>query len=137
MLTVEITEDLVLNEVSQVTAVLQRLRADGIRVAIDDFGSGYSALSYVRDLPIDEVKFDRHLIAPIASDPRAAAVVRAMIDLFHALGITVVAEGVENIATAEWLRVHGCDIAQGYYFGKPVTAEDISQLMTVEARPGN
>ena len=137
MLTVEITEDLVLNEVSQVTAVLHRLRADGIRVAIDDFGSGYSALSYLRDLPIDEVKFDRHLIAPITSDPRAAAVVRAMIDLVHALGITVVAEGVEDIATADWLRVHGCDIAQGYYFGKPVSAEAISQLMAVEVRPGN
>ncbi|MHA0286887.1 putative bifunctional diguanylate cyclase/phosphodiesterase [Mycobacterium sp. C3-094] len=126
LLTVEITEDVVLSDMKTVTAVLRRLRAHGIRVAIDDFGSGYSSLSYLRDLPIDEVKLDRHFVAPVTTDARAAAVVRAVIDLTHDLGITVVAEGIEDEQTAEWLREHACDIGQGYLFGRPVGAAAIA-----------
>lgn len=133
LLTIEITEDLVLDEVSRVTGVLQRLRDDGVRIAIDDFGSGYSALSYLRDLPIDEVKFDRHFISSVSTDERAAAVVSAVIDLNHNLGITVVAEGVEDAETAEWLRAHGCDIGQGYYFGRPVPAAEVPGLVEERA----
>ncbi len=129
LLTIEITEDLVLDEVGRVTGVLQRLRDDGVRIAIDDFGSGYSALSYLRDLPIDEVKFDRHFIASVATDARAAAVVSAVIDLNHNLGITVVAEGVEDAETADWLRAHHCDIGQGYFFGRPVPAAEVPGLV--------
>ena len=131
LLTVEITEDVVLNEVDTVATVLQRLRDSGIRVAIDDFGSGYSALSYLRDLPIDEVKLDRHFIATVTADTRAASVVHAVIDLTHDLGSTIVAEGVENSETATWLRDHGCDIAQGYYFSKPVDADKVLALARV------
>lgn len=134
LLTVEITEDLVLSEVTLVTAVLRRLRAHGIRVAIDDFGSGYSALSYLRDLPIDEVKMDRHFIASVATNNRAAAVVRAVIELTHNLGITVVAEGVEDAETADWLRRHGCDIGQGYHFGRPVDPDQIPLLVAGNAQ---
>jgi diguanylate cyclase len=134
LLTIEITEDLVLDEVGRVTGVLQQLRDDGVRIAIDDFGSGYSALSYLRDLPIDEVKFDRHFIASVATDARAAAVVSAVIELNHNLGITVVAEGVEDAETAAWLREHGCDIGQGYYFGRPVPAAEIPGLVAEHAQ---
>lgn len=129
LLTVEITEDLVLSEVTLVTAVLRRLRQDGIRVAIDDFGSGYSALSYLRDLPIDEVKLDRHFIASVTTDARAAAVVRAVLALTRELRVTVVAEGIEDAATADWLHQHGCDIGQGYYFSKPAPADAIPGLV--------
>ena len=129
VLTVEITEDLILNHIDRVTAVLHRLREQGIRVAIDDFGSGFSALSYLRDLPIDEVKLDRQFISSITDDTRAAAVVRAVIDLTHELDVTVVAEGIEDAGTADWLREHGCDIGQGYYFGAPVAAAMIPQLI--------
>ena len=129
LLTVEITEDLILNDIDRVTAVLHRLREQGIRVAIDDFGSGFSALSYLRDLPIDEVKLDRQFISSITDDKRAAAVVRAVIDLTHELDVTVVAEGIEDAGTADWLREHGCDIGQGYYFGEPVAASMIPQLI--------
>ncbi|MGZ8801074.1 MAG: putative bifunctional diguanylate cyclase/phosphodiesterase [Mycobacterium sp.] len=132
LLTVEITEDLVLSELALVTAVLQRLRDQGIRVAIDDFGSGYSALSYLRDLPIDEIKLDRHFIASVTSDNRAAAVVRAVIELAHDLEITVVAEGVEDGATAAWLRHQGCDIGQGYHFGRPIDAASVPGLVSVD-----
>lgn len=131
LLTVEITEDLILNDIDRVTAVLRRLREQGIRVAIDDFGSGFSALSYLRDLPIDEVKLDRQFISSITEDTRAAAVVRAVIDLTHELDVIVVAEGIEDAATANWLREHGCDIGQGYYFGAPVAASMIPQLVGV------
>lgn len=129
LLTVEITEDLVLSEVSTVTTVLQRLRQLGIRIAIDDFGSGYSALSYLRDLPIDEIKLDRHFIAHVTTSTKAAAVVDAVINLAHTLDITVVAEGVEDVAAATWLTDHRCDIAQGYLYGRPTTADDIPHVI--------
>ncbi len=134
LLTVEITEDLILNDIDRVTTVLRRLREEGIRVAIDDFGSGFSALSYLPDLPIDEVKLDRQFIASITEDKRAAAVVRAVIDLAHELEVTVVAEGIEDAGTADWLREHGCDIGQGYYFGAPVAAAMIPQLVGARTR---
>lgn len=129
LLTVEVTEDLALSELGVVKGVLARLRDRLIRVAIDDFGSGYSALSYLRDLPIDEVKLDRCFIESVASDARAAAVVSGIIDLAHDLGMLVVAEGVEDADTADWLRDQRCDVGQGYYFGRPVDAATITELI--------
>jgi EAL domain-containing protein (putative c-di-GMP-specific phosphodiesterase class I) len=128
MLTVEITEDVVLDDLEVVSTVLKKMREYGIRVAIDDFGSGYSALSYLRDLPIDEVKLDRRFIASVTTDDRAAAVVRAVIDLTHELQLTVVAEGVEDRDTAAWVRDHDCDVAQGFYFGRPMSASETAEL---------
>jgi len=127
-LTVEITEDVLLDDIERTRTVLHELRERGISVAIDDFGSGYSALWYLRDLPVDEVKLDRSFIAPVAVDPRAAAVARAVIDLAHVLLMKTVAEGVENLETANWLRRHGCDIVQGYYFSPPLTAAEVLSL---------
>lgn len=131
LLTVEITEDFVLDDLSSVTEVLGQLREFGMRVAIDDFGSGYSALSYLRDLLIDEIKLDRQFIESVTSDHRAAAVVRAVIDLTHGLGMTVVAEGIEEEATATWLRDSGCDIGQGYLFARPIDACAVPALARV------
>lgn len=131
LLTVEITEDLVLDDLDLVIGVLAQLREHEIRVAIDDFGSGYSALSYLRDLVIDEIKLDRPFIASVTTDHRAAAVVRAVIDLSHGLGMTVVAEGIEDSATACWLRDTGCDVGQGYLFGRPIEAAAVPELATV------
>jgi diguanylate cyclase (GGDEF)-like protein len=129
-LTVEITEDLLLENSDRTRTVLDRLRENGIRVAIDDFGSGYSALSYLHDLPIDEVKLDRQFIAPVLVDWRAAAIVRAVIDLAHVLGVTTVAEGVEDAATAARLREYGCEVAQGYYYSRPLDAADMVELLS-------
>jgi len=106
-------------------------------VAIDDFGSGYSALSYLRDLTIDEVKLDRDFIAPILVDPRAAAVVRAVVNLAHELGLTTVAEGVENAETAARLREYGCDVGQGYFFSAPLSAEAVADLLGQGYSAGN
>lgn len=127
-LTVEITEDMVLGDVELARQVLAELRRRGVTVSIDDFGSGYSALWYLRDLPVDEMKLDRRFIAPVAVDPRAAAVVRAVIDLARVLGIATVAEGVEDAATADVLRRYGCDMVQGYYFGPPCSAREVLEL---------
>lgn len=124
-LTVEITEHMVLGDLEQTREVLRRLRERKIRVAIDDFGTGYSTLSYLRELPCDELKLDQEFIAPVLIDPTAAAVVRAVVGLAQVLDITTVAEGVENAHTAAWLRQHGCDIAQGYFYGRPITYDGV------------
>lgn len=129
LLTIEITEDLLLDDVDGTRQVLDALRERGTRVAIDDFGSGYSALGYLCELPIDEVKLDRQFIAPILDDTRAATVVRAVVGLAHDLGMTVVAEGVENEATATMLRDYGCDVAQGFHFSRPLTAAQLCNLL--------
>ena len=129
-MTVEITEDLFLDNMDRTKIVLDQLQANGIRIAIDDFGSGYSALSYMRDLTVDEVKLDRHFIAPIPADGRAAAVVRAVVNLAGELGLTTVAEGIENPATAAWLREHGCRIGQGYHFSPPLPSPELLELLT-------
>lgn len=124
-LTVEITEDFLLGNTRRARKVLEMLRELNIRVSIDDFGSGYSALSYLRELPIDELKLDREFIAPMLSDDRAEAIVCAVIDLTHRLGMTCVAEGVEDAATAARLAEHGCDIIQGYYCSPPVDTSSV------------
>ncbi len=128
-LTVEITEDLFLDSTERTRAVLEELRRNGIRIAIDDFGSGYSALSYLRDLPIDEVKLDRNFVSSIVRDQRAAAVVRAVVDLAHVLGLTVVVEGVEDAGTAALVRELGADIGQGFFFGVPVPPERLLEMV--------
>ena len=127
-LVIEITEDLFLEDSASARRILLSLRENGVSIAIDDFGSGYSALWYLRDLPVDKVKLDRSFIAPIASDPKAAAVTRAVIDLAHVLLLTTVAEGVEDETTAQLLRLYGCDVVQGYLYSPPVTAEEISAM---------
>jgi diguanylate cyclase len=131
LLTVEITEELVVADFAKGRAVLNRLRAAGIRVSIDDFGSGYSTLTYLRELPIDEVKLDRHLITPIPYDQRAATIARSVIELAGELGIASVAEGIENDETVQWLRRFGCDVVQGNYFCGPLPAGEIPQVPSV------
>ena len=128
-LTVEITEHLLLDNIARTQMVLKQLRHNGIRIAIDDFGTGYSTLSYLLDLPIDEVKLDRSFITPILVDERSAAVVRAVVDLAHVLGLTIVAEGVEDAATAARLQEFGCDVGQGYYYSRPLTSEELLRLL--------
>ena len=133
--TIEITEHYLLANVRQARQVIEQLRMAGFRVSIDDFGSGYATMSQLRDLPIDELKLDRHFVTPMLQNPRAAAIVHSVITLAHTLGITSVAEGVEDAATAELLRGYGCTVAQGSYFAEPVfTASLQAHLDVVTAR---
>jgi EAL domain-containing protein (putative c-di-GMP-specific phosphodiesterase class I) len=128
LLTVEITEELVVSDFAQGRTVLNRLRDAGIRVSIDDFGSGYSTLTYLRELPIDEVKLDRQLITPIRYDQRAATIAPSVIELAEEFGIVSVAEGVDNEETAQWLKRFGCDVVQGNYFCGPLPAGEIPHV---------
>ena len=132
LLVVEITEEFLLSNLNRALKVLQELHELGVRIAIDDFGTGYSALSYLRELPIDEVKLDRSFIAAITADRRAAAIVRTVIDLAETLGLTAVAEGVENVETARALASYGCAVAQGYFCGRPLP---ITELLEHLAEP--
>ncbi|MFZ0712908.1 putative bifunctional diguanylate cyclase/phosphodiesterase [Mycobacterium sp.] len=129
-LIVEITEDLLLDDIDRTRKVLEALRERSIQVALDDFGSGYSALTYLRKLPIDEVKVDYDLIGHVLADPRADAIVRAVIHLSHALNVTTVAEGVENAETATWLRDRGCEVGQGILYSPPITGQAVMELLS-------
>ena len=122
-LVLEVTESALDEGAARITASLNRLRALGVRVAIDDFGTGYSSLSRLDRLPIDVVKIDRAFVAPIGPDAAEAPLVVAMIAMARALGLRVVAEGVETEHQARVLRRHGCTKAQGYLFSPPVTPE--------------
>jgi diguanylate cyclase (GGDEF)-like protein len=134
LLTVEITEELMVADFGKGRAVLNRLREAGIRVSIDDFGSGYSTLTYLRELPIDEVKLDRQLIAPILFDRRAATIARSVIELAEEFDLASVAEGVENEETALWLRQFGCDVVQGNYYCGPLPAGEIPHVPSLPER---
>ena len=135
-LIIEITEDLLLDDIDRTRDVLEALRECSIHIALDDFGSGYSALTYLRKLPIDEVKLDQDLIIHVLTDPRAEAIVRAVIELAQSLGVTAVAEGVETADIASWLRDCGCEVAQGIYYSPPITAAALMDLITSPAPHG-
>ncbi|WP_238579384.1 putative bifunctional diguanylate cyclase/phosphodiesterase [Demequina lutea] len=121
-LEVEITEEALLRDPARAKSVLGNLRALGVRIAIDDYGTGYSSLVYLRELVVDEVKIDRTFIVPMLLDDRSSSIVRSTIDLAHALGLRVVAEGIEEAEVAEMLARFGCDTAQGYHWTRPLPA---------------
>jgi diguanylate cyclase (GGDEF)-like protein len=121
-LCLEITESALMDDPALAQAHLDELAGLGIKLSIDDYGVGQASLAYLKSLPVDELKLDRSFITAIADSPRNAAIVESTIMLSHALGLTVVAEGVETPAELRWLREHGCDIAQGYGIGRPMTA---------------
>jgi len=137
-ITIEITETAAMTEAGQVGDYLKRLNELGAQISIDDFGTGYSSLVKLHQLPFSELKIDGSLILDCASDPRNSILVRAMIDLAHNLNKKVVAEGVETLATFEWLRECGCDVAQGYFIGRPMPPSDvIPWLRQQETRTGS
>jgi diguanylate cyclase (GGDEF)-like protein len=119
-LELEITESLVLTDPESATRTLARLRALGVKIAVDDYGTGYSSLSHLRDLPVDHLKIDRSFVTDVLRSERTAAIVRSTVELAHALGLRVVAEGVEDRPTLDALRALGCDWVQGYLFTKPL-----------------
>jgi diguanylate cyclase (GGDEF)-like protein len=132
-LRLEITETALLSDPARATATMHRLRDLGVRMSIDDFGTGYSSMSYLRTLPLDEIKIDRSFVLDMVRSHRDAAVVQSVVDLAHSLGLRVVAEGVEDQATLEALADIGCDLAQGFHIGHPMTASDL--LGWAERRP--
>ncbi|MEO3939013.1 EAL domain-containing protein [Dermatophilaceae bacterium Soc4.6] len=128
-LQLEITEDFLMADRDRARRILTRLRGGGVEISIDDYGSGYSSLSYLRDLPVDELKLDKSFVFPMTDDVRAAALVSSSIALAHSLGMRMVAEGVEtHHAYAELVRL-GCDQAQGYFICRPVPASQLDDWL--------
>ncbi|HEX6460036.1 MAG TPA: bifunctional diguanylate cyclase/phosphodiesterase [Thermoleophilaceae bacterium] len=125
-LVIEITESTIMGDPERALAVLARLSEMGIRLSIDDFGVGYSSLSYLKRLPVDEIKIDRSFVANMDDDENDAFIVRSTIDLGRNLGLNVVAEGVETEAVWDELGELGCDYAQGWFLGRPMPAADLA-----------
>ncbi|WP_051972975.1 bifunctional diguanylate cyclase/phosphodiesterase [Cryobacterium sp. MLB-32] len=133
-LMLEITEEFLLEDPGLAVAILGRLRSIGLRVSLDNFGTGQSSLKNLRDLPIDELKLDRSFITPMRDNPMAAALVSSTIDLAHSSGLRIVAEGVEDSAIVEALTRYGCDEAQGYLMSHPVSPDELSNWLTGRRR---
>jgi EAL domain-containing protein (putative c-di-GMP-specific phosphodiesterase class I) len=125
----ELTETAVIGDEVLASTLLARLRATGVKVWLDDFGTGFSGLSHLRRVPIDGVKIDRSFVADVLRDPDDLALTTAIIAMAHSLGITVVAEGVEQEGQFNILRDRGCDLAQGFLMGKPLTMQEFTRLL--------
>ena len=134
-LTLEITESTFVEDERATGEALRRLKELGVRLAIDDFGVGYSSLSYLRYLPVDGLKLDRVLVGSLDTDAKNLAIVRAVVDLGQALGMDVVAEGVETHEEFEELRRLGCGLGQGYYYWSPRPAKEADQLLASNPDP--
>lgn len=134
LLCIELTENTILADPERAIDVLRRIRALGVKTSIDDFGTGYSSMAYLKILPVDEVKIDRSFVRDLTLNSTDAVLVESAVELGHNLGLSVVAEGVEDSATLAGLRRLGCDVAQGYYFAKPL---DPVQFRTWITRNGH
>ncbi|MGY4603201.1 diguanylate cyclase (GGDEF)-like protein/PAS domain S-box-containing protein [Bradyrhizobium sp. USDA 4474] len=123
LLEIEVTEDILLHDEDRVLDMFKRIQQLGVRILFDDFGTGYASLSYLKKFPLDGLKIDRSFVLDLLSDSDDAAIVGSTIGLSKQLGLTVVAEGIENGATADFLVSMGCEEGQGYFFGRPMPAE--------------
>ena len=128
-LVVEVTESSLFADIDLARTIVESLKNQGIKLALDDFGSGFSSLSHLSALPFDTIKIDRSFVASVGKDRQSAAIVRAVTTMAHALDVPVVAEGIEDAATHEKLLEMGCAAGQGWYFGKPIAAEDVLHLL--------
>ncbi|WP_162530884.1 putative bifunctional diguanylate cyclase/phosphodiesterase [Rhodovastum atsumiense] len=128
-LEVEITEGVLLKDTDDTLAELSRIRELGVHIAMDDFGTGYSSLGYLQKFRFDKIKIDRSFVKRLDEDPNAIAIVRAVVGLSEALGVTTNAEGVETVAQADLLRSEGCAEVQGYLYGRPMSPEAFTQLL--------
>ena len=135
LLMFEITETMVMEDLSGAREVMKKLNRLGVRLAIDDFGTGHSSLAYLKQFPVHEVKVDRMFVQGVAESAVDSAIVRAIIDLANAMGIATVAEGVETENQVAELKMLGCPVAQGYYFSQPLRAEDFDELLTRHFAP--
>ncbi len=128
-LTMEITEDAIMTDPDCALAAVRHLRDCGVRIAVDDFGTGQSSLAYLKSLPVDELKIDKSFVMHMGDDNSDTVIVRAMIDLAHDLGLAVVAEGIENKLLLDSLSELGCDFGQGYHIGRPMRHDDFDRWM--------
>lgn len=128
-LELEITEGTVMQDTKAAIAALQALKRLGVALSIDDFGTGYSSLSYLKQFPIDVLKIDRSFVQNVTHDLNDAAITRAIVALAHGLDLAVIAEGVETLEQANFLKLNGCDEMQGFYFSRPVPADELAKIL--------
>jgi EAL domain-containing protein (putative c-di-GMP-specific phosphodiesterase class I) len=133
-LELEITEGVLIKDVENALAILRELRALGVQVAMDDFGTGYSSLGYLQRFRFDRIKIDRSFVADLLKRSEAAPIVKAIVGLSTSLGMSVIAEGVENEQQLAVLRREGCNEVQGYLIGRPMPAADVLALLGRGAR---
>jgi diguanylate cyclase (GGDEF)-like protein/PAS domain S-box-containing protein len=129
-LCLEITESAIMRDPDGALVVLRELAAAGVRLSLDDFGTGYSSMTYLRQLPVAELKVDKSFVSDLAAEEADAVLVRSAVDLGHNLGLSVVAEGVEDLSTLNALKRLGCDIAQGFYMAKPMSASEFDAWLS-------
>src|SRR6202012_3976170 len=131
-LELEITESALVRDLEAAQTVFGRLREAGVRIALDDFGTGYSSLYHLRNFKLDTIKIDRSFVEAMSKDRESDAIVRALVGLGAGLGLQVIAEGVENETQRHLLMEHGCDQAQGFYYGRALSAADAVSLLHAE-----
>jgi EAL domain-containing protein (putative c-di-GMP-specific phosphodiesterase class I) len=129
LLKLELTESMVQDNLEDTIAKMRELKLLGVSFSMDDFGTGYSSLQYLKQLPLDQVKIDQSFVRDIASDMNDAAIVQTIIAMSDALGLNVIAEGVETAEQCEFLDEHGCHAFQGYLFGKPLPLDQFEVLL--------
>ena len=133
-LELEITENIAMHAEEMVIAILDELRAIGIQIAIDDFGTGYSSLSYLKRFPIDKLKIDQSFVRDCKGGINDGGIVMAIIGMGRSLKLKVIAEGVETLMQADFLKLNGCDEVQGYYYGKPMQGSELARLLGCDVR---
>jgi diguanylate cyclase (GGDEF)-like protein len=133
LLVLEVTESLLMEDRERAVRVLSRLREEGVGVAIDDYGTGYSSLAYLASLPVTELKLDRTFVAALTGSPRAESIVTSTLQLAHALGLVLVAEGAEDQDTVDALASIGCDVVQGYHLSRPLPAAQLESWLDARA----
>lgn len=133
-LELEITERLILDNTIETAEILRQLDNAGIRLSVDDFGTGYSALSYLKSYPFDTLKIDKSFVQDVMTEQDDASLVKAIINMAHSLGLTVIAEGVEDEAQTHFLQQEGCDYSQGYFYSRPMPEEEFEQWLRTNHR---
>lgn len=128
-LEIEITESSLMDMPEKIKPLLASIKSRNIKISLDDFGTGYSSLSYLSQYPIDVLKIDRSFISDISTNKQSAAIAQAIMAMGHSLGITLIAEGIENAQQRDFLHAEGCQVGQGYYYGKPVPVTEATKLL--------
>jgi EAL domain-containing protein (putative c-di-GMP-specific phosphodiesterase class I) len=126
LICVEVTETTVMRDSVRCSRTLHALHDLGLRLSVDDYGTGYASMVYLKNLPLDELKIDRSFVARMTTETQQRVLTQSVIELGHNLGLSVVAEGVEDVEVREALRASGCDVAQGFLFSRPVSPDEIA-----------
>jgi len=135
LLELEMTESSIMQQIEETISDLNQLKEIGLQLSIDDFGTGYSSMSYLKRFPLDTLKIDRSFVKDLSTEASDAAIVKATIALAKSLELTTIAEGVEDKIQLEFLRRHQCDIIQGYYFSRPLPADQAESIISLAFLP--